>query len=100
MNSTAPPVASLNLIVPATIALSTVVQVELCIHLIFVPSKHSESKSSAAAGSDCVTVVGRHTNVKFIRKFMGDASFRKVIEMNLLLNVCTQWATLNMCCVR
>lgn len=54
--------ASLNLIVPVTIALSTVVQVELCIHLIFVPSKHSESKSSATAGSDCVTVVGRHTN--------------------------------------
>jgi len=50
MNSAVPPVASLNLIVPVTIALSTVVQVELRIHLIVVPSKHSESKSSAAAG--------------------------------------------------
>lgn len=99
MNSAAPPVASLNLIVPVTIALSTVVQVELRIHLIFVPSKHSESKSSAAAGSDCVIMVGRHTNVEFVRIFMGDASFIKVIEMNLVLNICTPWATLNMYCV-
>lgn len=99
MNSAAPPVASLDLIVPVTIALSTVVQVELRIHLICVPSKHSESKSSTAAGSDCVIMVGRHTNVEFIWIFMGDASFIKVIEMNLVLNICTPWATLNVYCI-
>lgn len=97
MNSVLPPVASLDLIVPATIALCTLVQAALHIHLIFVPSKHSEFKSSWERLCDNGGQLQMWSLFEFLRVMKALQGWLRLrLEMIILLNICTAWATMNM----